>query len=128
MLPLPSIWEISPHSPFRVLRQFGRRQTVPKESYYGAYVYHIGDDRVHDASQMFREWKSTKHMDKDTIDPDRFNAGYEKGYKEWLKKDIQNVSSQTPGSFCSITDREAKVVAELQEVNKEAQEVYAKFV
>ena len=34
-------------------------------------------------------------MDKDIIAPDRFNAGYDKGYKEWMKKDIQNVSSQT---------------------------------
>ena len=38
------------------------------------------------------------------------------------------MSSPTPRSFCSITDKEAKAVAELQEVKKEAQEVYAKFV
>ncbi|TMX04714.1 hypothetical protein EJD97_005492, partial [Solanum chilense] len=75
-----------------------------------------------------REWKSAKRMDKDIIAPDRFNAGYNKGYKEWLKKDIQNVSSQTPHSFRIVTDRDAKAVAELQEVKKEAQEVYAKFV
>ena len=46
----------------------------------------IGDDRVNDASDMLREWKSVKRMDKDIIAPDRFNAGYDKGYKEWLKK------------------------------------------
>ena len=68
------------------------RQTVPKEVYYSAYVYDIGDDRVHDESEMFREWKRAKRMDKDTIVPDRFDAGYDKGYNEWLKKDIQNVS------------------------------------
>ena len=45
-----------------------------------------------------------------------------------LKKDIQNVSSETPCSFCSVMDREAKVVAEIHEVKKEAQEVYTKFV
>ena len=75
---------------------------------------------MHDASEMFREWKSDKRMGKDTITHDRFNARYEKGYKEWLKIDIQNVSSQTPHNFCSVTDREAKAVAELQEVKKEA--------
>ena len=59
-------------------------------------------------------------MDKDTIAPDWFNAGYDKGYKEWLKKDIQNVSFQNPHSFCIVTEREAKVVAELQEMKEEA--------
>ena len=81
VIPLPSIREILPYAPFWVLWQFRRRQTVPREAYYGAYVYYIGDDRVHDASEMFREWKSAKRMDKDTIAPDRFNALYDKGYK-----------------------------------------------
>ena len=67
-------------------------------------------------------------MDKDTIAPDWFNAGYDKGYKEWLKMDIQNVSFQTPCSFCSVTDIEDKEVAELQEIKEETKEVYAKFV
>ena len=67
-------------------------------------------------------------MGKDTITHDRFNARYEKGYKEWLKIDIQNVSSQTPHNFCSVMDRKLKAVAEIQDVKKEAQEVYAKFV
>ena len=44
------------------------------------------------------------------------------------EEDIQNISSQTPYSFRSVTYREAKAVAELHEVKKEAQEVYAKFV
>ena len=83
---------------------------------------------MHDASEMFREWKSAKHIYKYSIAPNRFNIGYDRGYKEWLKRDIRNVSSQTPRSFCSVTDSEANVVAEIQEVKKESQEVYAKFV
>ena len=55
VLPLPGIREILPYASFRVLRQFGRKQTVPREAYYGAYVYDIGDDRVDDASEMVRE-------------------------------------------------------------------------
>ena len=105
VLPLPGIRGIHPYVPFRVLRQFRRKQTVPREAYYDAYVYGIGHDRVHDASEMFRECKNAKHMDKDTITPDRFNAGYDEGYKEWLKKDIQNISFKTPRSFRSVTDR-----------------------
>ena len=54
MLSLPGIQGIRPYAPFRVLRQFGRRQIVPKELYYCAYVYDIRDDRVHEASEMFR--------------------------------------------------------------------------
>ena len=54
---------------------------MPREAYYGAYVYDIGDDRVDDASEMLREWKNAKRMGKDTIATDRFNAGYDKGYK-----------------------------------------------
>ena len=114
---------ILPYAPFRVLRQFGRRQTVPKEAYYGAYVYDIRDDRVHDTSEMFREWKSAKRMDKTTISPDWSKAGYDEGYKKWLKKDIQSMSSPTPRSFCSITDKEAKAVAELQQVKKRPRSV-----
>ena len=83
---------------------------------------------MHDASEMSREWNSAKRIDKDVIAPDRFNVGYDKGYKEWLKKDIQNVSFQTPCGFHSLTDRKAKVVTELQGIKEEAKEVYAKFV
>ena len=84
---------IRPYAPFCVLRQFGRRQTIPKETYYGAYIYDIGDDRVHHATEMFIKWKTAKHMDKDTNTPNRFNTRYDKGYKELLNKDIQNISS-----------------------------------
>ena len=63
VLPLPGIQGIRPYVPFRVLRRFRRKQTVPRVAYYDAYVYAIGDDRVHDASKMFREWKNAKRMD-----------------------------------------------------------------
>ena len=101
VLPLLGIRGIHPYAPFRVLQQFERKQTMPREAYYGAYVYDIGDDRVHDASEMLRKLKNTKRMVKDNIAPDRFNAGYEECYKEWLKNDIQNISFQTPKlSWC----------------------------
>ena len=77
---------------------------------------------------MLREWKNAKRMGKDTIALDRFNAGYDEGYKEWQKRDIQNISFQIPLSFRSVTDKEAKAVAELQELKDETNEVYAKFV
>ena len=95
VLPLPGIRGIRPYAPFRVLRQFGRRQTVPREAYYGAYAYNIGDDRVHDASEMLREWKNAKRIGKDTIALDRFNVGYDEGYKEWLKKDMEFLLSDS---------------------------------
>ncbi|TMW92343.1 hypothetical protein EJD97_013179 [Solanum chilense] len=92
---------------------FGRRQTLHEEAYYDTYIYDIGDDRVHEASEMFREWKGAKRMDKDTIAPDRFNAGYDEGYEKWLKDDIQSISTLTPRSFRSLTNNEAKAVVEL---------------
>ena len=101
---------------------------MPREAYYGAYVYDIGDDRVDDATEMLREWKNAKRMGKYIIAPDLFNAGYDEGYKAWLKRDIQNISFQIPRSFRSVTDTEAKAEAELRELKEEANEVYAKFV
>lgn len=83
---------------------------------------------MHDASEMFREWKNPKRMYKNTTAPDRFNVAYDEAYKEWLKKDIQNISFQTPRNFRSVTDREAKAVVELQQIKEEAKEVYAKFI
>ena len=83
---------------------------------------------MQDASETFREWKSAKRMDKNNIAPYRFNAGYHNGYKECLKKDIQSIFSLKPCNFCSVTDRKAEAMAQLQEIKKEAQEVYAKFV
>ena len=62
-------------------------------------------------------------MDKDIIAPDRFNAGYDKGYKEWMNKDIQNVSSQTQRNR-----QRSQSSGQAQEVKKEALEVYSKFV
>ena len=81
-----------------------------------------------DATEMLREWKNAKRMGKYIIAPDLFNAGYDEGYKAWLKRDIQNISFQIPRSFRSVTDKEAKAVAELRELKEEANEVYAKFV
>lgn len=127
VLPLPVIQRMLPYALFQVLWKFRRRQIVPKEAYYGGYAYEFGDDRVQDASETFREWKSAKRMDKNNIAPYRFNAGYHNGYKECLKKDIQSIFSLKPCNFCSVTDRKAEAMAQLQEIKKEAQEVYAKF-
>ena len=41
---------------------------MPREAYYGAYVYDIGDDRVDDATEMLREWKNAKRKGKDRVD------------------------------------------------------------
>ena len=98
-------------------------QTTPREAYYSAYVYGIGDDRVHDASEMLREWKGAKWMDENTIAPDRFNAGYDETCISWLKDNIQSISSPIPHSFRSIEDKEAKAVIELREVKCKAQEM-----
>lgn len=45
-----------------------------------------------------------------------------------MKKDIHNISFQTPRRFRSVTDREAKDVAELQQIKEETKEVYSMFV
>ena len=45
-----------------------------------------------------------------------------------MKRDIQNISFQIPCSFRSVTDKEAKAVAELREIKEKAKEAYAKFV
>ena len=95
-------------------------QTTTREVYYGAYVYDIGDDKVHEASEMMRGWKCAKKMDKDTISLDQFNVGYDESYKVWLRDNIQSISSLIPHSFCSVTDQESKAVVELREVKKEA--------
>ena len=103
-------------------------QTTSRGAYYGAHVYDIWDDRVHDASEMLREWKGAKWMDKDTISLDRFNAGYIETFKTWSKDNIQSISSPMPRSFHTIKGKEAKVVIDLREVKCEAQEMYNNFI
>ena len=125
---LPGIRGIYPYAPFRFLRQFGRRKTKPQEEFYDTYVYDIGDDRVDDASKTLRELKGTKLMDKYTIFSRRFNAFYDKNYKTWLKDNIKSISSPIRHSFCSIEDKEAKVVINLWKVKCEAQEMYVNFI
>lgn len=79
---LSNVFKELPHiHPFESCESSWRTQTVPKEAYYGAYVYNIGDDRVHDMSEMFRELKSAKRIDKETIAPDQLYVGYDKIYK-----------------------------------------------
>lgn len=91
-------------------------------------MYDIEDDRVHDASEMLREWKDTKRMDKDTIDPNWFNTGYDDTYKSWLKDNIRSISFPIPRNFCSIEDKDSKAVNERREVKRKAQEMYVKFI
>ena len=86
-------------------------------------MYDIEDDRVHDASEMLREWKRSRWMDKDTISLNQFNTRYDETYKAWLKDNIQSISSPIPHSFRSIEDKEAKAVIELREVKCKAQEM-----
>ena len=45
-----------------------------------------------------------------------------------VEEGYTNISFQIPRSFCSVTDKQAKIVAELRELKEEANEVYAKFV
>ncbi|KAK4723565.1 hypothetical protein R3W88_026344 [Solanum pinnatisectum] len=118
VLPLPGIRGIRPYAPIRVLRQFERVQTTPLNAYYRIYVFDIEDDRVHEASEMLREWKKA----------DRFNTGYDKTYKAWLKDDIQGISFPVPNIYRSVEDKESKTLIELREVKKEAQEMYKKFL
>ena len=125
---LPGIRGIYPYAPFRFLRQFGRRKTKPWEEYYDTYVYDIRDDRVDDASETLREWKGAKQMDIYTISSGRFNAFYDKNYKSWLKDNIKSISSLIRHSFCSIENKEAKVVIKLRVVKRGDQEMYVKFI
>ena len=60
MLTLQGIRGILPYATFK---QYGMRQTIHEEAYYGAYEYDIGDDRVHEASEIFKEWKGSMQMD-----------------------------------------------------------------
>ena len=75
----PSYSGYSPLCTLSSLAIVREETNVPKEAYYGAYVYDIGHDKVHEASQMFREWKISKCMDEDTINLYRLIVGYEKG-------------------------------------------------
>ncbi|KAK4710383.1 hypothetical protein R3W88_004896 [Solanum pinnatisectum] len=114
VLPLLGIRGIRPYAPIRVLRQFGRVQTTPPNVYYRIYVFDIGDDRVHEASEMLREWKKVVRMDEKTIVVDRFNAGYDQTYKAWLKDDIQGISFPVPNIYRSVEDKESKALIELR--------------
>ena len=100
--------------PFASFDSSGREKMYPKKCTM-ALMYKILE--MIDCAmrlKMFKEWKNTKRMDRDTIARDRFNAGYDKGYKERLKKDLQNISYQTPHNFCSVMDRKLKAVAGIQ--------------
>ncbi|KAK4706703.1 hypothetical protein R3W88_033742 [Solanum pinnatisectum] len=128
VLPLPGIWGIRPYPPIRVLRQFGRIQTTPPNAYYRIYVFDIGDDRVHEASEILREWKKAVRIDEKTIAVDRFNVGYDQTYKAWLKDDIQGISFPVPNIYRSVEDKESKALIELREVKREAQEMHNEFL
>ncbi|KAK4731505.1 hypothetical protein R3W88_024493 [Solanum pinnatisectum] len=104
VLSLPGIQGIRPYAPIRVLRQFGRIQTTPPNAYYRTYVFDIGDDRVHEASEMLREWKKAVRMDEKTIAVDWFNVRYDETYKAWLKDDIQGISFPVPTIYRSVED------------------------
>ena len=118
----PSTWH-SGNSPLRFIPSLAtvRKKTdrARKNVLWRLCVRHWGD-RVDDATEMLSEWKNAKRMGKDTIVPNRFNAGCDEGYKAWLKRDIQNISFHIPCSFRSVTHNEAKAVAELRELKEEA--------
>ncbi|KAH0743549.1 hypothetical protein KY290_031542 [Solanum tuberosum] len=128
VLPLLGIQGICLYAPIGVLRQFGRRQTIPPEACYRIYVFDIGDDRVPEASKMLREWKRAMRMKEDTIAADRFNVGYDETYKAWLKGNIQGISFSVPNIYRSVEDKESKALIELREVRKEAQEIHDEFL
>ncbi|KAK4738128.1 hypothetical protein R3W88_001825 [Solanum pinnatisectum] len=128
VLSLPGIRGICPYAPIRVLRQFERIQTTPPNAYYRIYVFDIGDDRVHEASEMLRECKKAVRMDEKAITVDWFNAGYDETYKAWLKDNIQGISFPVPNIYRSVEDKESKALIELREVKKEAQEMHNEFL
>ncbi|KAH0758449.1 hypothetical protein KY290_021942 [Solanum tuberosum] len=128
VLPLPGIRGIRLYAPIRVLRQFRRRQTTPPNAYYRIYVIDFGDDRVHETSEMLREWKKAVRMNKDTIAANRFNARYDETYKAWLKGNIQGISFPVPNIYRSVKDKKSKDLIELREVKREAQDMHNEFL
>lgn len=67
-------------------------------------------------------------MKKDTIAPDRVNAGYDETYQDWLKNNIQGISFSVSNNYRGVEDKQAKVVIELRQVKKEAKEMQDKFL
>ncbi|KAK4721860.1 hypothetical protein R3W88_012093 [Solanum pinnatisectum] len=110
------------------LRAERRIQITPPNAYYCIYVFDIGDDRVHEASEMLRKWKKAVRIYEKTIVVDRFNAGYDETYKAWLKDNIQGISFSVPNIYHSVEDKESKALIDLRDAKREAQEMRNKFL
>lgn len=44
-------------------------------------------------------------MKKDTIAPDRVNAGYDETYQDWLKNNIQGISFSVSNNYRGVEDK-----------------------
>lgn len=54
-LPLPGIRGMRPYLPIRVMRQFGRKQSLPPTGHPNIYVCDYGEDRIPNAKWILQE-------------------------------------------------------------------------
>ena len=107
-LVLVGIRGMRPYSPNRVMRQFGRKQIIPKQGDFDQYIVdYDGCEKVPMADEILREWSGVGYL-KESIAKDRYNAGYDEAYKGWLKMDILRTITPGPHLDRQVEDVDAK--------------------
>ncbi|XP_060182095.1 uncharacterized protein LOC132611728 [Lycium barbarum] len=111
---------LQPYAPLRVLRQSGRKQNTPLVADMNHYYVDYKEGKIPFAKEVIRMWKLKETTKADSVEPNRYQAGCEDNYVEWLAADLEE--SIKPGVSLKdrIKDGEAEACILLRQLRKKS--------
>lgn len=111
---------LQPYAPLRVLRQSGRKQNIPLVADMSHYCVDYKEGKIPFAKEVIRMWKLKETTKTDSVEPNRYQAGCEDNYVEWLAADLEE--SIKPGVSLKdrIKDGEAEACILLRQLRKKS--------
>ncbi|XP_060179912.1 uncharacterized protein LOC132609777 [Lycium barbarum] len=86
---LMGLQSLQPYAPLRTLRQSGRKQNIPLVADMDYYRADYKEGKIPFLKEVIRMWKLRETMKADSVEPNRYQAGCEDNYMEWLAADLE---------------------------------------
>jgi len=85
---LMGLKSIQPYAPYRVLRQLGRYQVVPRDEDLSTQVVEISPDGRFPEEEVRQIWSECQHLMANTCVSDRVKGEVAPGYHDWFRGDV----------------------------------------
>lgn len=108
------------------MRQAVRTQVIPQVDNMDHYLIDYDNDKIHFAKEILRMWRNKRAVVKDTIAPDRYQAGCDTFYLEWLHANLEGSVTKGINMGGRIKDKAAEAEIKYRWLKRKVPEFEAK--